>query len=461
MLKVQSLASAHVNESISASEHVMNISGLSFNALPPVHLPFRFFLTAPLFALACVVILIVYGDSLFISRWHPAMLALTHGFTLGIVSMVMMGALLQILPVVAGISVPKVEKIASLSHGFMVLGTVLLMLAFIYPRTEIFMLSLLCLTLAFILFIGALIWAFMPTLTAVFHQGATLTAIRFSVLLLMVTVVLGLLFLANRAGLVSLPLSQSFTDMHALLGGFGWVGLLIIGVSFQVVPMFHVAPNFPNIITRYLSWVIVVVLVIMSMFLWLAGPFKLFIALLLLLNSAYVLLVINRLKQRKRKVADVSIRYWFLASISLLLLTLSFIVSELFSFNWFETKKVLLFSSLFIYAYLLSVIQGLLIKILPFLSYTHLQQRCLVNFAAMQLLPHMHQFISKQQAGFLWWLHVMSILLLVLVMLSPSYYIFFTIALAVEFIWLGYLMIKTVGLYNKTVSKIDALEQSL
>jgi hypothetical protein len=35
------------------------------------------------------------------------MLALNHGFTLGFISMVMMGALLQLLPVIGGVGIAK------------------------------------------------------------------------------------------------------------------------------------------------------------------------------------------------------------------------------------------------------------------------------------------------------------------------------------------------------------------
>ena len=71
-------------------------------------------------------------------------------------------------------------------------------------------------------------------------------------------------------------------------------------------------------------------------------------------------------------------------------------------------KKTLILASMFIYFYLLSVIQGMLLKILPFLSYTHLQQRCLTNFLAMQFIPHMHDFLSKKHGQWLFYLHILS-----------------------------------------------------
>ena len=96
----------------------MNNAGLSFNALPPIDLPFRFFLSAPLFIIACAFIVLFSGETLWLTRWHPNMLALTHGFTLGFVTMVMMGALLQLLPVIGGVGIANPRLIASFSHLF-------------------------------------------------------------------------------------------------------------------------------------------------------------------------------------------------------------------------------------------------------------------------------------------------------------------------------------------------------
>ena len=98
----------------------MNMSGLSFNALPPIDLPFRFFLSAPLFIIACALLVLFSGETLWLSRWQPNMLALTHGFTLGFLTMVMMGALLQLLPVIGGIGI----VIGLVTYGHRVIATV-------------------------------------------------------------------------------------------------------------------------------------------------------------------------------------------------------------------------------------------------------------------------------------------------------------------------------------------------
>ena len=120
-----------------------------------------------------------------------------------------------------------------------------------------------------------------------------------------------------------------------------------------------------------------------------------------------------------------------------------------------KPSKALLITAIFIYFYLVSVIQGMLLKILPFLSYTHLQQRCLVDFSAMQYIPNMHEFLEKKHASWLYYCHILTGLSLLLVLFQPSLYYVFALLLLVEFSWLLFLMIRCMKLYFDTDKKIN------
>ena len=56
---------------------------LSFDQAPPFAAPFRFFVTAPFFALIAGVLLAVLGPEAFSSRWTPGALALAGLALLG------------------------------------------------------------------------------------------------------------------------------------------------------------------------------------------------------------------------------------------------------------------------------------------------------------------------------------------------------------------------------------------
>ena len=69
-------------------------AGLPFEQAPPVSLPLRFFLTAPLFLLAAAGLIVLSPDAL-ASRWTPQALALTHALTLGFLAWFHLQAQLQ------------------------------------------------------------------------------------------------------------------------------------------------------------------------------------------------------------------------------------------------------------------------------------------------------------------------------------------------------------------------------
>ena len=115
----------------------------------------------------------------------------------------------------------------------------------------------------------------------------------------------------------------------------------------------------------------------------------------------------------------------------------------------------MLLAAFYIYFYLVAVIQGMLLKILPFLSYTHLQQKCLTNFSAMQYLPHMHEFLNKKHGQWLFYLHCISGVILLSTIIFPSLYWLLSLLLVIEFSWLLKLIIRTIQLYFSTLNKIN------
>lgn len=439
----------------------MNLAGLSFNALPSIDLPFRYFITAPVFMFACAALVFYSGDILWVSRWHPHMLALTHGFTLGFLTMVMMGALLQLLPVIGGIGLPFARQVASFSHAFLIIGTVFLMLGFILNKDWMFAIALIALVLSIGVYLAALAWVLKKKLS----QGDSIIGFRLAVISLFIVLLLGLALISRNLGintyLLSLdlpidlsldlpliPAGEVLTNIHGLWGLIGWAGLLIIAVSFQVIPMFHVAPSFPQIIRRYLIPVIFTLLIVFIFLPSLALP------LLMISQGIFAICLLLTIAKRKRKVADTSIRYWQLGAVSLVVInTLYFIPSDIWSLYCVQEQGFVL-TAIFVYFYLLSIIQGMLLKILPFLSYTHLQQACLTNFSAMQYIPHMHEFMNKKQASWLYYLHLFSGLSLLLVLVQPVYYQGFATLLVIESCGLLFLMPKTIRLYYITQHKM-------
>lgn len=57
---------------------------LSFDNAPPLSVPARFFVAAPGYGVLAGLLVLLQGQDLLLSRWSPAMLALTHLLTVGV-----------------------------------------------------------------------------------------------------------------------------------------------------------------------------------------------------------------------------------------------------------------------------------------------------------------------------------------------------------------------------------------
>jgi hypothetical protein len=423
----------------------MNLTGLSFNALPPIDLPFRFFLTAPIFMLACASLVFYSGPELWISRWQPAMLALTHGFTLGFLTMVMMGALLQLLPVIGGLGVAKPRLVASSAHLLLTLGCLCLMLGFMLYHAWLLAAAAIMLGLSFTIYCSALVWILLKKLS----QGDSIIGFRLALISLMIVIFLGLTLLARSLGFEGITGSKQLTDIHGTWGLLGWAGILIIAVSFQVIPMFHVAPAFAKPIRQYL----IPSLFLLLMTQWLFPALTQ--VLIPLLLSLYAINVITVTNQRKRKVPDTTIQYWQLSAYSLLMTALFILLPDSLWKKILAVDTSIFITAFYCYFFLLSVLQGMLLKILPFLSYTHLQQYCLTDFNAMQYLPHMHEFLNKRHGQWLFKLHLISGFSLLWVLYQPNHYWLFALTMMLEFSLLLALMIKTVKRFYEVKKKMQ------
>ena len=218
----------------------MNSAGLSYEQAPPFDVPLRFFLTAPWFLLLAAALVLWQGPAIFSSRWLPATLALTHLLTLGFMAQVMLGALLQILPVVVGVAVPRPRLTAALIHIPLTLGALALPIAFLSGHPLWFHPALGLLGLSFGV---ALIVIHLALWRAPVASG-TVVALRCALVALLITIGLGLSLGGYFGWGLNLPVI-ALTHMQAAWGLVGWTALLVSGVAYLVVPIVNITPPYP------------------------------------------------------------------------------------------------------------------------------------------------------------------------------------------------------------------------
>ncbi len=376
----------------------MNFTGLSLDQAPPLTAPARFFITAPIFAMFAAVMVFFLESSSLSSRYSSEAIALTHLFTIGVFAFVMLGALQQMLPVLAGVALPKALRVAQISHLFLVLGTLSLFFGLWLHLAWLMIIAAIALFGGFAIMLGAIIIA----LLRVKHFNATVKAMSVSVAFAAAIVLLGLYLLGGHASSNISKLSLALSNVHSVWAIFGFAGILVIGVSFQILPMFYVTTAFKEHFSKYAIIVVAVALiawlVLNLAFVGVAVVAKLFIALLFLLFGFEVL---KKFQKRKRKLSDVTVWYWQLSTLSLMAGVMLWSVDE------FVVLELSLLTSVFIGGgFLLSVMNGMLYKIVPFLVWFHLNGMGYMN------IPTMREMFDSRYAELQFIFHLLTLLLL-------------------------------------------------
>ncbi len=418
------------------------------NTIPPLHVPLRFFLTAPWLGLLAGLLVAVAGDEALASRWTPDLLAVTHLLTLGFMATVMLGALFQILPVLSGELVPGGAWLPTLVHLCLLAGTLLLVAGFASQSYWLFNLALPVLLLAFAAFLLALARLLLRRVAG----GDALFCIRLAAACLLLTLLLGLWRGAAFAGL-PVP-AANLGELHPSWGLGGWVLLLVMGVSYQVIPMFHVTPSFPTPLARTLPLLVLAALLLASLAPGAIGQ-ALALHLLSLVALVYGAYALWLLSQRKRRLPDITARFWRLSLGSLIAAALCLPLlywgaAEALPGELPRRLPVLL-GVLLLPGFAVSVIMGMLQKIVPFLSYLHLQRRCIGDVDQLKTLPHMGTIIPPRLTRWQFRLHGLALAALLLAVATGKGSAGAGLALALDFAFLGYTLGRAALLYRTTL----------
>ena len=386
-------------------------AGLTLEQAPPLSVPARFFLTAPLFALLAALVILWRGPEVFDSRWAPETLAIVHLLALGFLAMVMIGALMQMLPVLAGAPVPWPGPVAHVVHAGLTLGTLSLAGGFLFGEIMLLKAAVWLLAIALIAFLAAMA----AGLARVRVVNDTVRVMVLVWLAFAVTAVFGLWLAAGRSwGLA--PFDWSMRNLHPGWGFFGWTGLLVIGVAYHVVPMFQMTPPYPAAMTRWFAMAVFAALLVWSAGAWqgavglaLAGALALAV-----FYAGFALVTLDLQRRRRRRVPDVTLLFWRAGMLSLLVASLAWTASVLVDDP--PASLALFLGVAVIAGVVMSVISGMLYKILPFLAWFHLQARTGMG----RHVPNMRQYLGEGLQRRQFWLHLASVILLAGAALWPA-----------------------------------------
>ncbi len=237
---------------------------LSFEQAPPISVPFRFFLTAPLFGAVAGLILALLGPETLASRWSRGALAMTHLIVVDFMLQAMCGSLLQFVAVVAGANIWRPSLVAAVVHPLITAGAIFLASAFLFEQPVLFLLAAGVFVAALGLFLTVMGIALLRTPA----HSMSIHVLRLAVLGLLVTVVAGATLAVTLGLALTLPPGVSLPaliNVHVAWGLGGWALMLVIGVSYLVVPMFQLTPGYPAWFTRLLPAGLLAVLLIWTL----------------------------------------------------------------------------------------------------------------------------------------------------------------------------------------------------
>ncbi|MBL0721737.1 MAG: hypothetical protein JJV88_04070, partial [Sulfurovum sp.] len=221
-------------------------NGLSLDQAPPILVVFRLFLMASIFGVISGIEILYFKYSIFDANSIGA-LTLTHTFTLGVMLSFMLGALFQMLPVIAGVVLGSPIKRSLIIQITFFIGVVSLLLAFNLNYTYLYITS--SIFLGFSLF--STIFMMLYRLLKIPNHTPSSRGMVIALISLFITVLLALYMTITLSEYNNGLLYLEIKNIHIHFGLFGWIGVLIFSIAFQVIEMFYVTPEYPKIVLKY------------------------------------------------------------------------------------------------------------------------------------------------------------------------------------------------------------------
>ncbi len=333
--------------------------------LLPVSIPYRYFAAAIVFHGAAWVALALAADQAvsFNGGLGPT-LAAVHLLTLGVLAMTAIGAALQLLPVATGQGLTLVWA-ARLAFWLYLPGVIVL----VYGMSEGRLAAVDGGGTLIVLGLGLFALAAGSSFARASDFGAVAAHGWASLVCLGLLALLALLLIADlRLGF--LPDHYTFAVVHLVLGAYGFMGLLAIGFSLILVPMFALASAPASALGYRQLWLAAAALGLGAIGTLSGDAGALATACLLGLAAVGLHLTLMRqcLAQGMRKRLGLS---FVLIKIAWALLPLSLVLGLAVTLDLAGPRGPTLFAFVLLFGWLLTFLLAILQRILPFLAAMH------------------------------------------------------------------------------------------
>ncbi len=419
-------------------------AGLSTKNAPSPKVILPYFAFGALSFLVATVVLFVATPDLSKFFLSPKLLTLTHLLVLGWITMIIFGALYQLIPVVMEVKLFS-EKLAIISFFFFGVGLITLSVSF---WTFNFGRSVGLETGGCLVIIAVILFSVNTLMSSAKSNRKNIenTFIVTAIIWLLITVTFGILLVLNFA-FHFIPVSHiQLLKLHAHIGFVGWFLMLVIGVASKLMPMFLIVHKLPIKLLKYAYFFINVGLIMLSVGFYfsigtwfiLVSALLIFVGILMFLRFIYVAFT-----KRIRKKLDVGMK---LSATAFILLGLSLVAGVIALVNpygsgGFQARIEIAYGVLIVLGFLSALVLGQTYKTLPFIIWLQKYQ----SKVGKTKVPLPQELYSDKIAHYHLYTFLSGIILLVVgILLNLIYVIRFG----------AVLMIVTAALYNYNVFKI-------
>lgn len=384
------------------------IGSLSTSYSPPFKIVSKYFISAIVSLITFNFLLLINYNNMTGHHFQPKVLSITHIATLGWITMVIFGAMFQLVPVVLEVKLFS-ELLAEVQFWLYLVGVILITYKFYnFDSNLSFTLPAILLNLVMYIFTFNIV----ASLTSIKNWNLIASFFVSALFWLVITAIAGLLLARNLDHPYIKIDHLQYLKLHANVAFIGWVAMVIMGVSLKLIPMFTLSHNFT---TQFAKGALILINIGLlginyifhykdiSYLYYVFTPI-IVVGLLLYLIQVYVIF-----KNRIRKKLDVGLKY---TRVAYIFFGISILIGSFTSFFYYENIKnfTLVYGFSVLLGFFSTLIVGQMYKIVPFLVWYHKYS----DKVGFQSVPMLKDLFNEKLACYQMYVMIAGIVLSIL-----------------------------------------------
>lgn len=366
---------------------------------PSTGLVIPHFAIGALLWLFAIILTAIYPETFTQHYFSPKLLAITHLVVLGWISMIIFGALYQLIPVILEVKLYS-EILGKISLFTLTFGT--LMLAYVFWNNAFKILLHMAVSL---LLIAVLLFTINVFTTAAKAEKQSIEKkfILTSAFWLLLTVSLGIIAAFNLSQPFLAINHLDLLKIHAHWGIIGWFLQLIIGVGSKLLPMFMIAHqlNTKKLTLAYFAINLGILNGTVALFINIDSLIYTSVAFTGIGIVSFLSYLLEAYKKRIKKSLDKGMKQSMISFLILIIPVLIMLVLQVNSpdINVFKTKLSLAYGTTLLMGFISSLVMGQTYKTLPFIVWLKVYK----NRVGKGKIPFPNDLYSETIAAFQLW----------------------------------------------------------